>query len=84
MMIVDHELTPITIPLYDFIDDGIISRGKITMAIKTGKSLQMSLNFMEFIVLDNKSIYHRVLGRPVPKDFESHHFYLLLMHKILH
>lgn len=37
-MIVDHELTPITTFLYDLIDDSIIPRSKITLAVKMGES----------------------------------------------
>lgn len=31
----------------------------------------MSLNFMEFMVVDNRSTYHGVLGRPILKDLEA-------------
>lgn len=39
-IIVDHELTPITTPLYNFIDNSIIPRGKIPLAVEMEKSTQ--------------------------------------------
>lgn len=35
-MLMDHELTRIMAPLYDFIDDNIIDNGRITLAVEMG------------------------------------------------
>lgn len=53
-MDVDHELTPVNTPLYGFIGDNIISRGRITLVVEIGKPSQIVLNFMRFLVVDNR------------------------------
>lgn len=35
-IVVNHELTPMTSPLYGFTIESIIPRGKITLAVKKG------------------------------------------------
>ncbi|XP_022880877.1 uncharacterized protein LOC111398174 [Olea europaea var. sylvestris] len=62
-MILDHELTSTTTPLYRFTGDNITSRGKITLAVP-----QTTMNFMEFLIVDSRSAYHGVLGRPALKE----------------
>lgn len=68
-MIVNRELTPSTISLYDIIGDNIISKGKITLAMEMEELPQTSLNFMKFLIVDNRLAYHGVLGRHALKDF---------------
>ncbi|XP_022846413.1 uncharacterized protein LOC111369168 [Olea europaea var. sylvestris] len=67
-MILDHQLTLTTTPLYGFTGDSITLKGKITLAVKMGESLQTTMNFMEFFIVDNQSTYHGVLGRPALKE----------------
>lgn len=67
-MAVDHELTPMSSPLYGFTGDSIIPRGKITIAVEMGALPQVAHHFMEFLVLDRRSAYHGVLGRPALKE----------------
>lgn len=62
-MLVDHELTLMTFLLDGFLRDSIITRRKITFAIKMGSPLQVVRNFMELLVVANRSTYHGVLGR---------------------
>lgn len=57
-MIVDHELTPITTPFYSFTDDSIIPRRKITIVVEMGDPPQITLHFMEFMIVDYRSAYH--------------------------
>ncbi|CAI9763836.1 unnamed protein product [Fraxinus pennsylvanica] len=66
-MAVDHELTPMSSPLYGFTGDIIIPRGKITLAVEIGASPQVAHHFMEFLIVDRRSTYHGVLGRPTLK-----------------
>lgn len=79
-MIVDHELTLITIPLYGFTGDNITPKGKTTLAVEMGDFTQTSLNFMEFLVVNSRSTYHGVLGRPALMDLGAvtliHHLYM--------
>lgn len=63
-MKVDHELTPVSSPLYGFTGDGIVPRGKITLTIEMGEEPLIAYHFMEFLMVDNRSAYHGALGRP--------------------
>lgn len=67
-MEVDHELTPITSPLYEFTSDNIISRVKITIAMEIGMAPLTAHHFMEFLVVDYRSAYYGVFGRPNLKE----------------
>ncbi|XP_022883683.1 uncharacterized protein LOC111400502 [Olea europaea var. sylvestris] len=67
-MILDHELTRTTTPLYGFIGDSITPRGKITLVVEMGESPQTTMNFMKFLIVDSRSAYHRVLDRPALKE----------------
>ncbi|XP_022883419.1 uncharacterized protein LOC111400225 [Olea europaea var. sylvestris] len=58
-----------TDPLFGFTGDNIISRGQITLSIETGSAPLVAQHFMEFLVVDHRSAYHGVLGRPALKDF---------------
>ncbi|XP_022856148.1 uncharacterized protein LOC111377303 [Olea europaea var. sylvestris] len=67
-MMLDHELTSTTTHLYGFTGDNITPRGKITLAVEMGESPQTTMNFMKLLVVDNRSAYHGVLGRPALKE----------------
>ncbi|XP_022876923.1 uncharacterized protein LOC111395145 [Olea europaea var. sylvestris] len=79
-MLLDHQLTPTTTPLYGFTGDSITPRGKMTLAVEMGESPQTMMNFMEFLVVDSRSAYHGVLGRPALKELGAvtsiHHLYM--------
>ncbi|XP_022880635.1 uncharacterized protein LOC111397904 [Olea europaea var. sylvestris] len=68
IMILDHELTPTTTPLYGFTGDSITQRGKITLAVEMREPSQTVMNFMEFLIIDSRSVYHRVMGWPTLKE----------------
>ncbi|XP_022894074.1 uncharacterized protein LOC111408560 [Olea europaea var. sylvestris] len=67
-MILDHQLTPTITPLYGFTEDSITPKGKITLAVEMGESPRTTTNFMEFLIVDSRSAYHGVLGRPALKE----------------
>lgn len=67
-MILDHQLTPTTTPLYGFTGDSITPREKITLVVEMGESPQTTINFMEFLIVDSQSAYHGVLDRPALKE----------------
>lgn len=62
---VDHELTPVTSPLYGFIGDNIIPRGKITLATDIGVATLTTHYFMEFLVVNYCCASHGVLKDPL-------------------
>lgn len=62
-MEVDHALDPMNSPFYGFTGDKVVLRGKITLVIEMGME-PLTTHFMEFLVVDNRSAYHKVLGRP--------------------
>lgn len=51
-MIVGHELTPITTHFYGLIGDSIIPSGKITPTVEMREPHKISLNFIEFLIVD--------------------------------
>lgn len=55
-------------PLYGVIEDSISRREKMIIVVEMGELPQMSLNFMEFLIVDNRSAYHEVLERLALKD----------------
>lgn len=67
-MEVDHELTRVTSPLYGFIGDNIVSRGKITLAMEIGVAPLMAHHFMEFLLVDYHFAYHGIIRRPSLKE----------------
>lgn len=67
-MAVDDELNPMTSPLYGFTGDSIIPKGQITLVVEMGTAPQVAHHFMEFLVVDRRSAYHGVLGRPALKE----------------
>lgn len=67
-MILDHELTPTTTFLYGFTEDSITPRGWITITVEMGELPQTVINFIEFLIVDNRSAYHGMLRRLVLKD----------------
>lgn len=70
-MILHHELTPITTPLYGFTEESITPREKITLTMEMRKSPQTTLNFMELLIVDSRLAYHGVLGRPALKELRT-------------
>ncbi|XP_022864597.1 uncharacterized protein LOC111384542 [Olea europaea var. sylvestris] len=70
-MILDHQLTPTTTPLYGFTGDSITPREKITLALEMRESPQATINFMEFLIVDSRSPYHGVLSRLSLKELET-------------
>lgn len=67
-MIVDRELTPITIPYMTSSETASLQGKKITLTVEMEESSQTSLNFMEFLIVDSRLAYHGVLGRSALKD----------------
>lgn len=63
-MEVKQALTPVTSPIYGFTGDSLIPRGKIGLAVEMGEVPLVSKNLMKFLVVDHRSAYHGVLGRP--------------------
>lgn len=61
-MTVDHKLAPMTAPRYGFTRDIIIPRRRITLAIEMGEYPFRAQYFMEFLIVDHRFAYHRVLG----------------------
>ncbi|KAL2454389.1 Uncharacterized protein Adt_48111 [Abeliophyllum distichum] len=51
-------------------DDSLILQGRIILAVDFGELLCHMKKFIEFLVVDTFSIYHRVFGRPVLKDLQ--------------
>lgn len=67
-LISDHELTSTTTPLYRFTGRSITLRERITFTMEIGEPPQTTMNFMEFLIIDSRSAYHGILGRPALKD----------------
>ncbi|KAL2466039.1 RNA-directed DNA polymerase [Abeliophyllum distichum] len=67
-MEVDHEVTAISEPLFGFTGDSLIPRGRITLTADFDKPPRHIRKFMEFLIVDTRSAYHGVLGRPALKD----------------
>ncbi|KAL2498252.1 Ribonuclease H [Abeliophyllum distichum] len=53
-MDVDHELTAISEPLFDFTGDSLIPRGRITLAVDFGEPPRYLRKFMEFLIVDTR------------------------------
>lgn len=67
-MLVDHKLISIREPLYRFTRNNIIPWRMITLAVEMDAPLLMDHHFIEFLVVDNRSAYHGMLGRPTLKE----------------
>lgn len=61
---VDHDLTTMNSALHSFTGDNIIPRGKITIGTEMETTPLTGHHFMIFLVVDNRSANHGVLGRP--------------------
>ncbi|KAL2504651.1 Uncharacterized protein Adt_20272 [Abeliophyllum distichum] len=68
---VDHELTTISKPLFDFTGDSLIPRGRITLVVDLEEPSCHLRKFMEFLIVDIRSAYHGVLERPALKDLQA-------------
>lgn len=53
----DHELTPINSPMFGFMGNIILSRGKITLTIEIGMAPLMTHHIIEFLVVDSHLEY---------------------------
>ncbi|KAL2542883.1 Ribonuclease H [Abeliophyllum distichum] len=67
-MNIDVPLEPSTEPLYGFTGDCVTPKGIIRLAVAIGEEPLAAHTFMEFLVVDRRSAYHGVLGRPVLKE----------------
>lgn len=57
-----------TLLLYGFASNSIISRKTITLAIEMRSPPHATHHFIEFLVVDNMLAYNGVLGRPTLKE----------------
>ncbi|KAL2512216.1 Reverse transcriptase domain-containing protein [Abeliophyllum distichum] len=67
-MNIDVPLEPSTEPLYGFTGDCVTPKGIICLAVTMGEEPLAAHTFMEFLVVDRRSAYHGVLGRPALKE----------------
>ncbi|KAL2471574.1 Uncharacterized protein Adt_39710 [Abeliophyllum distichum] len=51
--------------------DSLIPRGRITLTVDFGEPLYHLREFIEFLVVDTRSAYHEVHGRPMLKDLQA-------------
>ncbi|KAL2497049.1 Uncharacterized protein Adt_22599 [Abeliophyllum distichum] len=79
-MNIDISLEPSTEPLYGFTGDCVTPKGIICLAITMAEEPLATHTFMEFLVVDRRSAYHGVLGRPALKELWAvtsiHHLYM--------
>ncbi|KAL2506437.1 Uncharacterized protein Adt_22058 [Abeliophyllum distichum] len=68
---VDHELTAISEPLFDFKGDSLVPRERITLAVDFEELPCHLKKFMEFLILDTYSAYHGVLGKSALKNLQA-------------
>ncbi|KAL2503713.1 Reverse transcriptase domain-containing protein [Abeliophyllum distichum] len=67
-MNIDVPLEPSTEPLYVFTGDCVIPKGIIRLTVMMGEQPLAAHTFMKFLVVDRRSAYHGVLGRPALKE----------------
>ncbi|KAL2532346.1 Ribonuclease H [Abeliophyllum distichum] len=70
-MDVDHELTAILEPLFSFTGDSLVPQGRIILTVNFGEPPCHLKKFIEFLVVDTRYAYHRVLDRPTLKDLQG-------------
>ncbi|KAL2505569.1 Integrase catalytic domain-containing protein [Abeliophyllum distichum] len=70
-MEVNHELTANPEPLFIFTGDNLIPQRQITLAVNFKEPPCQVKKFMEFLVVDIPSVYHKVFGRLVLKDLQD-------------
>ncbi|KAL2479865.1 Uncharacterized protein Adt_32831 [Abeliophyllum distichum] len=68
---VDHELTAISEPLFGFMGDSLVLRGRITLAVDFREPPCHLKKFMKFLIVYTRSAYHGVLGKPTLKDLQA-------------
>ncbi|KAL2461799.1 Uncharacterized protein Adt_45219 [Abeliophyllum distichum] len=67
-MNIDIPLEPSTEPLYGFTRDCVTPKRIVRLAVTMGEEPLATHTFMDFLVVDRRSAYHGVLGRPVLKE----------------
>ncbi|KAL2540117.1 Uncharacterized protein Adt_01095 [Abeliophyllum distichum] len=68
---IDTILAPSTEPLYSFTGDCILMKGIVCLAVIMDKEPLAANTFIEFLVVDRRSAYHGVLGRPALKELRA-------------
>ncbi|KAL2527068.1 Integrase catalytic domain-containing protein [Abeliophyllum distichum] len=63
-MDVDHELVAILEHLFSFTGDSLVPRERITLTMELRDPPCHLRKFIKFLVVDTRSAYHDVLGRP--------------------
>ncbi|KAL2534608.1 Ribonuclease H [Abeliophyllum distichum] len=81
-MNIDVPLEPSTEPLYGFTGDCVTPKGIIRLAVTMGEEPLAAHTFMEFLVVDRRSAYHGVLGRPALKELWAVTFHPPSLHEI--
>lgn len=65
---VNHPAIP-TIDLFVGFTSNIVNlMKKLTLVVDMKNEPQVACHYIEFLVVDNSSVYHRVLGRPTIKN----------------
>ncbi|KAL2465637.1 Uncharacterized protein Adt_41488 [Abeliophyllum distichum] len=83
-MNIDVLLEPSTEPLYGFTGDCVTPKGIVRLAVTMGEEPMAAHTFMEFLIVDRRSAYHGVLGRPVPKRTLGCNFHPPPLHEVPH
>ena len=71
------DLSPTTIPLYEFTWDHVIPEGTIKLAITLGEHPQVATIVTKFVTVNCPSTFNRVIGRTAIKSLKSSDFSLL-------
>ncbi|KAL2471878.1 Uncharacterized protein Adt_40014 [Abeliophyllum distichum] len=83
-MNIDISLEPSTEPLYGFIRDCVTLKGIVRLAVTMGEEPLAAHTFMKFLVVDRRSTYHGVIGRPALKELcvvtSVHHLCMKFLH----
>ena len=58
-------------PLYEFIRDSLMPRGKISLPITIGEYQRMYIIVTEFLIVDCRSTYNTVIGCPTLKALKA-------------
>ncbi|KAL2517538.1 RNase H domain-containing protein [Abeliophyllum distichum] len=62
--------------------NGLVPRGRITLAVDFGEPLYHLRKFMNFLIVDTRSAYHEVLGRPTVEGFAGSHIHTSLGNEV--
>ncbi|XP_075497452.1 uncharacterized protein LOC142534465 [Primulina tabacum] len=71
MKVEGFEFELVSTPLYGFAGQVIQPLGQIVLPLSVGSDPQRITMMITFAVVDTPSLYNRILGRPVIKDFGS-------------